>query len=139
MWDRWSYATPRASTSSAVNRTRPPTCPTREWRKAHSPGRVRLEARRVLLLGRVINFRRGRYIYSHSSEHSTTRACQRRTMDSASAPSLPDCAQSRRQRQPSKEAILRALAQYIWQPANQPECLAGAVQPPVALEVAARV
>eukprot|EP00962_Isochrysis_galbana_P030672 scaffold9956_cov114-Isochrysis_galbana.AAC.2 len=59
-------------------------------------------------------------------------------MDSASAPSLPDCAQSRRQRQPSKEDILRALAQYSRQPANQPEGLAVTVQPPVALEVAAR-
>eukprot|EP00962_Isochrysis_galbana_P006069 scaffold1641_cov140-Isochrysis_galbana.AAC.1 len=60
-------------------------------------------------------------------------------MDTASAPSLPDCAQLRRQRQPSKEDILRALAQYSRQPANRPEGLAGAVQPPVALEVAARV
>eukprot|EP00962_Isochrysis_galbana_P013710 scaffold3905_cov122-Isochrysis_galbana.AAC.4 len=32
-----------------------------------------------------------------------------------------------------------ALAQYSRQPANRPEGLAGAVQPPVALEVAARV
>eukprot|EP00962_Isochrysis_galbana_P040437 scaffold14634_cov112-Isochrysis_galbana.AAC.8 len=34
---------------------------------------------------------------------------------------------------------VQALAQYSRQPANQPEGLAGAVQPPVALEVAARV
>eukprot|EP00962_Isochrysis_galbana_P026464 scaffold8224_cov118-Isochrysis_galbana.AAC.9 len=34
---------------------------------------------------------------------------------------------------------LSALAQYSRQPANQPEGLAGAVQPPVALEVAARM
>eukprot|EP00962_Isochrysis_galbana_P038295 scaffold13599_cov140-Isochrysis_galbana.AAC.1 len=32
-----------------------------------------------------------------------------------------------------------ALAQYSRQPANRPEGLAGSVQPPVALEVAARV
>eukprot|EP00962_Isochrysis_galbana_P046038 scaffold18368_cov180-Isochrysis_galbana.AAC.1 len=34
---------------------------------------------------------------------------------------------------------VQVLAQYSRQPANQPEGLAGAVQPPVALEVAARV
>jgi len=34
---------------------------------------------------------------------------------------------------------VQALAQYSRQPANRPEGLAGAVQPPVALEVAARV
>eukprot|EP00962_Isochrysis_galbana_P041211 scaffold15060_cov131-Isochrysis_galbana.AAC.1 len=86
-------------------------------------------------------------------------------MDCASAPSLPDCVQSRRRRQPSQEDIrhpegdvtasaaqldtqsvshavagrVLALAQYSRQPANRPEGLAGTVQPPVALEVAARV
>eukprot|EP00962_Isochrysis_galbana_P003859 scaffold1081_cov112-Isochrysis_galbana.AAC.8 len=34
---------------------------------------------------------------------------------------------------------VQALAQYSRQPANRPEGLAGTVQPPVALEVAARV
>eukprot|EP00962_Isochrysis_galbana_P024456 scaffold7503_cov146-Isochrysis_galbana.AAC.2 len=34
---------------------------------------------------------------------------------------------------------VQALAQYSRQPANRPEGLAGAIQPPVALEVAARV
>eukprot|EP00962_Isochrysis_galbana_P040561 scaffold14713_cov131-Isochrysis_galbana.AAC.4 len=88
----------------------------------------------------------------HSSEHSATRACRARLRAVAASTS------AQQGRHPAGEltastaqldtlsvshAVARrvqALAQYNRQPANQPEGLAGAVQPPVAvaLEVASR-
>eukprot|EP00962_Isochrysis_galbana_P027743 scaffold8735_cov129-Isochrysis_galbana.AAC.9 len=49
--------------------------------------------------------------------------------DSASAPSLPDCAQSRCQRQPSKEDILRIFAKTKNLPSTFPVGTSGYYRP----------